>query len=427
MYEVKESAKEKIILVTIISRKKGFNSWEPEDIAAEFNELANSTNILVVDEVLAKIDAPSPVSFIGKGKAEEIHQLIHAHNEEVDAVFFSESLSSTQQRNLEEILGVKTIDRTQLILDIFAHRAHSNEGKLQVELAQLEYLLPRLSGKGIILSRLGGGIGTRGPGEQKLEVDRRRIRKRIERVKKDLEKAKERRAHLRRNRQEHSVATVALVGYTNAGKSTLLNNLTGSEVTADNRLFCTLDPTSRGYVLSNNQKVLFVDTVGFIHNLPHNLVEAFKATLEEVQQADLLVHVLDVSSLLAKEQYDAVYEVLKELGCENKPVITALNKDDLVDDRYMINRFKNSITDSVVVSGLKRQGFALLDAALCEELNNLVEIVDIFIPYKEMGLVSELYKDGKVLEREDTPAGIRIKAQIPTSLKGMLVQFLENV
>lgn len=421
MYEVKESTKEKIILVTIIIRNKDFNNWQPEDIAAEFKELALSMNVLVVNEVLVKIDEINPACFIGKGKAEEIHQLIHSHNEDVDSVFFSESLSSTHQRNLEEILGVKTIDRTQLILDIFAKRARSNDGKLQVELAQLEYLMPRLSGKGIILSRLGGGIGTRGPGEQKLEVDRRRIRKRIEKIKDELKKTKERRAQLRRNRQEHSVAIVALVGYTNSGKSTLLNNLTDSEVTADNRLFCTLDPTSRQYVLSNNQKVLFVDTVGFIHNLPHNLIEAFKATLEEVQQADLLIHVLDISSPLAKEQCDAVYEVLKELECEDKPIITAMNKNDLIENKYLITRFKNIGTNSVVISALKRRGFALLDKALCRELDKLVEIVDLFIPYSKMSLVSELYKEGKVLKREDTAEGIKIKAQIPLNLKTLYI------
>ena len=426
MYDVKEHSKEKVILVTIASHKDKEKGWDPEDTALELRELALSTGANVIDEVLCKRDEVTPNLFIGKGKAQEIHDLIHAHNEEIDAVVFSGNLSSTQQRNLEEILGVKTIDRTQLILDIFAQRAHTNEGKLQVEFAQLEYLLPRLVGKGIILSRLGGGIGTRGPGEQKLEVDRRRISKRIIRLKQEIDAVRFRRSQLRRNRIEHSVATIAIVGYTNAGKSTLLNSMTDSQVMADNRLFCTLDLTSRRFSLSNNQKVLFVDTVGFIHNLPHNLVEAFKATLEEVQQADLLLHVLDISNPKANEHFDAVYEVLKELDAQDKPIITALNKTDLLENAFIVGRFMNSINNCVAISALKGTGFKQLIDMISTELSGLVETVELFLPHSEMALVSSLYKEGQVLERKDTEKGIYIRVTVSQKTKHRLHNFLQK-
>jgi len=417
MYEVKEHSREKVILVTVVSRKEALKGWDVEESSQEIRELALSSGVNIIDEVTCKRDEFTPNYLIGRGKAYEIHEVIHGHNKDVAAILFSENLSSTQQRNLEEILGIKTIDRTQLILDIFAQRAHSNEGKLQVELAQLEYLLPRLSGIGIKLSRLGGGIGTRGPGEKMLEVDRRAVRRKIKYIKSDLEGLRKRRIKLRQNRMEHSVATVGVIGYTNAGKSTLLNNLTESHVVADSRLFSTLDLTSRRYSLPNNQKILFVDTVGFIHNLPHNLVEAFKATLEEVREADLLLHILDISSPRANEQLEAVYEVLKELGADRKPIITALNKVDLIDNRYVIDRFRNKIADSLPVSALKSTGFDGLINLISSNLTSLVETVELFIPHNKMALLSTIYKEGNVIDRQDTPKGIHIKAVIPSRLK----------
>ena len=417
MYEVKEHLKEKVILVTIARYKDEQKGWDAEDTRDELYALALSSGVQVIDGIICNRDEFTPNLLVGKGKAEEIHDLIHAHDENVDAVLFSENLSSTQQRNLEDVLGVKTIDRTQLILDVFAKRARTNEGKLQVEYAQLEYLLPRLVGKGIMLSRLGGGIGTIGPGEQKLEVDRRRIKARITKLKKDIEEVRHRRARLRKNRLEHSVATVAVIGYTNAGKSTLLNNLTDSHILADNKLFATLDPTARRFILPNKQKILLVDTVGFIHNLPHNLVEAFKATLEEVREADLLLHVMDISSPKADEQREAVNEVLKELDADKKPMITALNKIDILDNKYMIRRFQNEIPDSVAVSALNSTGFKMLIDAIAAELTSLVETVDVLISHNKMALLNEIYKEGKVLERRDTAKGIHIKAIIPLRLK----------
>ncbi|NQT90712.1 MAG: GTPase HflX [Candidatus Omnitrophica bacterium] len=426
MYEVKESQREKVILVTVSLHADKLKGWDAEASGLELRELALSSGVNVIDEVLCRRDEFTPNYLIGKGKAEEIHDLIHAHDEDVGAVLFSKNLSSTQQNNLEDILGVKTIDRTQLILDVFAMRAHSNEGKLQVELAQLEYLIPRLSGKGIMLSRLGGGIGTRGPGEQKLEVDRRRIRKRVLKVKKELEGVSLRRSRLRRNRAEHSVATIALIGYTNAGKSTLLNTLTESNVSVSKKLFNTLDPTSRRYSLPNNQKVLFVDTVGFIHNLPHNLIEAFKATLEELQEAELLLHVLDVSDPKASEHLDAVYEVLKELKAESKPVVTVLNKIDLVDNDHLITRFRNNVTESIALSALNGEGLDRLVDAVTEKLSSLIETVELFMPHSSMSLVSSIYKEGNVIEREDTPEGIRLKAAVPARLKFKIQPFLTS-
>lgn len=415
-WDVKEHLKELVVLVVIGSYQEKAKGWDITDSARELRELASSTiNVKIVDEVICKRDEFTPNYLIGKGKAEEIRQIAASH-EYIDAVIFSENLSSTQQRNLEEIIGVKIIDRTQLILDVFAQRAHSNEGKLQVELAQLEYLLPRLAGKGVLLSRLGGGIGTRGPGEQKLEVDRRRIRKKIIRIKKDLEGVMSRRGQLRKNRIEHSVATIAVIGYTNAGKSTFLNSLTQSNIIVSNKLFSTLDLTSRQYTLPNNQKVLFVDTVGFIHNLPHNLIDAFKATLEEVREADLLLHILDISSPRANEQFDAVYDVLKELGAETKPLITALNKVDLIDNLYIIERFRNNIADSLAVSALKKTGLEGLMGLISSRLTSLMKTVDLFIPHSKMALLSAIYEEGQVLEREDTPQGIRIKAIVPARM-----------
>ena len=416
IHDVKEYSSDKVILVTIVLREDVEKGWGLEETHAEFRELALTSGVKIIDEIMVKIDAPKPKYFLGKGKIEEIHEIIHSHDKEIKAVIVSENLSGTQQRNLEELLGVKVLDRTQLILDIFSQRAHTNEGKLQVELAQLEYMLPRLSGLGIKLSRLGGGIGTRGPGEKMLETDRRGVRRKIKYLKADLDSLSERRTKLRKNRLEHSVATVAVIGYTNAGKSTLLNSLTESDVTADNRLFSTLDLTSRKYILDNNQKILFVDTVGFIHKLPHNLIEAFKATLEEVKEADLLLHILDISNPKAKEHRDAVYEVLKELDAHKKPIVNALNKVDLVEDSFVTNKFQRVIGDSVAVSAKNGTALKELIGLIARRIPVLTKKIEILIPYAKMSLLSQIYEQGEVLIREDTDKGIFVKAVIPHHL-----------
>ncbi len=416
IHDVKEYSSDKVILVTIVLREDVEKGWGLEETHAEFRELALTSGVKIIDEIMVKIDVPKPKYFLGKGKIEEIHEIIHSHDKEIKAVIVSENLSGTQQRNLEELLGVKVLDRTQLILDIFSQRAHTNEGKLQVELAQLEYMLPRLSGLGIKLSRLGGGIGTRGPGEKMLETDRRGVRRKIKYLKADLDSLSERRTKLRKNRLEHSVVTVAVIGYTNAGKSTLLNSLTESDVTADNRLFSTLDLTSRKYILDNNQKILFVDTVGFIHKLPHNLIEAFKATLEEVKEADLLLHILDISNPKAKEHRDAVYEVLKELDAHKKPIVTALNKVDLVEDSFVTNKFQRVIGDSVAVSAKNGTALKELIGLIARRIPVLTKKIEILIPYAKMSLLSQIYEQGEVLIREDTDKGIFVKAVIPHHL-----------
>ena len=297
-----------------------------EDEKEELRELAKTSGVEIIQEVVCHYDKPTPNLFIGSGKARELGLLVSELN--TDVALFSVDLSGIQQRNLEDILGCKVIDRTQLILDIFAQHARSPEGRMQVELAQLQYLLPRLTGKGVMLSRLGGGIGTRGPGEQKLELDRRRIRRRIARLKLNLNKVHSQRALVRKKRKEEALPLVSLVGYTNSGKTTLLNSLVGEQQLADDSLFTTLDPLSRTLVLSANQRVIISDTVGFLHNLPAHLIEAFKATLEDIREADLLIHVLDVSHPLRYNYYQAVISVLKEIGCADKPMITALNKVD---------------------------------------------------------------------------------------------------
>ena len=416
IHDVKEYSSDKVILVTIVLREDVEKGWGLEETHAEFRELALTSGVKIIDKIMVKIDAPKPKYFLGKGKIEEIHEIIHSHDKEIKAVIVSENLSGTQQRNLEELLGVKVLDRTQLILDIFSQRAHTNEGKLQVELAQLEYMLPRLSGLGIKLSRLGGGIGTRGPGEKMLETDRRGVRRKIKYLKADLDSLSERRTKLRKNRLEHSVATVAVIGYTNAGKSTLLNSLTESDVTADNRLFSTLDLTSRKYILDNNQKILFVDTVGFIHKLPHNLIEAFKATLEEVKEADLLLHILDISNPKAKEHRDAVYEVLKELDAHKKPIVTALNKVDLVEDSFVTNKFQRVIGDSIAVAAKNGTALKELIGLIARRIPVLTKKIEILIPYAKMSLLSQIYEQGEVLIREDTDKGIFVKAVIPHHL-----------
>jgi len=340
-------------------------AWMASERSRELAELANSAGAKVVKEEIVKRHSFCPATFIGKGKAEELSCLCKA--EDIKAVIFNNDLTGTQAKNLAEVLGVKTIDRTQLILDIFARRAHSNEGKVQVELAQLMYLLPRLTGKGTELSRLGGGIGTRGPGEQKLEVDRRRIRTRISRLKRELGGLEDRRDMMRKRRQKFAIPMIAIVGYTNAGKSMLLNALTGSRVMTQNKLFATLDPTVRRFRMPSGQEALFVDTVGFLNDLPHHLIEAFKATLEEVVNADIILHLVDASHPKAIEQAQATQKVLEEIGAGSKPLITVLNKTDKVTPDA-IARLRSYFKEAVAISALRKEGFdKLIDAILLSE------------------------------------------------------------
>ncbi len=356
---------EQTLLVTVDLHKN--SAWTAEERSHELAELARSAGAKVAREEIVRRHEPSPACFIGSGKAEEIAALCAAGD--INLVVFNNDLSGTQQKNLEDIIKVKVLDRTQLILDIFGKRARSNEGKVQVELAQLLYLLPRLTGKGVVMSRLGGGIGTRGPGEQKLEVDRRRIRARIFRLERDLEDLHKRREMMRKKRERFSMRTIAIVGYTNAGKSTLLNALTGSDVVVRDKLFATLDPTVRRFRMPDGREILFVDTVGFLNDLPHHLIEAFKATLEEVTEADILLHIVDASHPKAIEQSDAVYKVLEELDAKTKPIITVLNKIDRIAEASVIDRMKGYFGDAVAISALKREGFDGLIASVASYLD----------------------------------------------------------
>ena len=410
---------EKVLLVTVeFFDKKYRDTWKLDDVNFELRELARSAGLQVVDLVECFRDAPTAAHYIGKGKAEEIGLI--CKDKGADVVIFGDDLSSTQQQNLEDIMKVKVIDRTQLILDIFARRARSIEGKVQVELAQLQYLLPRLKGKGIMLSRLGGGIGTRGPGEQKLEMDRRKIRDKIVKLKDELERIRARRQGLRRKRHEGDLSIVSLIGYTNAGKSTLLNALTASDVVAQDRLFSTLDPTARGFILPNNQKVLFVDTVGFLHNLPHHLIEAFKATLEEVVEADLLVHVLDASSPIVGELNQAVYEVLEELEIGDKPIVTLLNKIDKVQETGLVERLRKEFENSIPVSALHKENLEELVGRISMILFASLVYVRVSIPQSEAKLLNQVYRQASIIKREFKGDQVYLEADMPARLKNLL-------
>ncbi|MGE5196900.1 MAG: GTPase HflX [Deltaproteobacteria bacterium] len=404
---------ERALLVTIrLNSEKG--SWRLEDTAQELEELTRSCQAEIVDNITAVLEKPTPNLFIGKGKAEEIALLCQEEN--ADTVIFSHDLSGTQQRNLEENVGRKAIDRTQLILDIFAQHAKSPEGKTQVELAQLEYLLPRLVGKGIMLSRLGGGIGTRGPGEQKLEVDRRRIRKRIEKLQNDLKRVSLHRQVLRKKRKENLTAAVAVVGYTNAGKSTLINALTGAGQFVQDSLFTTLDPLSKSLRLPNGEGVVISDTVGFLHNLPHHLIEAFKATLEEVAEADLLIHVLDVSHPRVHEHARAVAAVLRELGADKIPTITALNKIDLVDDQIWLSRLSQDFPNPVLISAKLNRNLNILIEKIQNNFQSRMVSLTLAVPLARMDLINLFYRQGRVEEIKYLPSGIKVTVTLPITL-----------
>lgn len=410
---------ERTLLVTIkLDSEK--DSWYLEDCALELEELSVTAGAEVVDNITCVRDRPTPNLFIGKGKAEEIGLLCQEEN--IDTVIFSYDLSGTQQRNLEEVIGKKTIDRTQLILDIFARHAKTPEGKTQVELAQLQYLLPRLTGKGVMLSRLGGGIGTRGPGEQKLEVDRRRIRKRIDRLKNDLKHHCLHRQILRKKRKENAIPTVALVGYTNAGKSTLLNTLTNAGQIIADSLFTTLDPLSKNLKLPNGENIIISDTVGFLHNLPHHLIEAFKATLEEVAEADLLIHILDASHPRVHELSKSVNSVLNELGVEEKPTIIALNKIDLIGDPSWLFKLREDFHNSIPISAKLNQNIDALLSRIQENFQDKMVSIEIIIPHSRMDLVDLFYRKGQVKEIKYQQKGIKISLNLPKIVANKILQ-----
>lgn len=381
--------------------------WTVDDSLEELKQLADTAGATVIKKFIQKRPKPDPAFFIGRGKVQEL--ALYAQQENIDLCIFDDELSPAQQRNIESVMGIRILDRTALILDIFAQRARTNEGKLQVELAQLQYTLPRIMGKGLMLSRLGGGIGTRGPGETKLEVDRRRIRDRIAFIKDQIEKVKAVRSLHRSKRKKNNVFEVSLVGYTNAGKSTLLNTLTNSDIYAKDQLFATLDPTTRQLTLPNKQEIIITDTVGFIQRLPHQLIAAFRSTLEVVTEADLLVHVIDVSHELYKEQAAAVHEVLKEIGAETKPVITVYNKiDKLPPDSKLTDRLALE-EDTVCISAAKKLNLETLQQMIESHLKSKAVEVTLCIPYAETAKAAQLHETANVLEQEYTENGAVMK------------------
>ncbi len=405
MEQIIDIHEERAVLVGV--RLPDDYDWQLEESMQELISLSDTAGARVVGEFIQNRQRPDAATFIGKGKAEELKE--YCEQVEANLVISDRELSPAQSRNLADKIGVKVIDRAQLILDIFAGRAQTKEGRLQVELAQLKYMLPRLIGQGTKLSRLGGGIGTRGPGETKLETDRRRIRKRISDLERELKEVQRHRALLRKDRKDEPFPLVSLVGYTNAGKSTLLKTLTGADVLVEDKLFATLDPTTRRVVLPNNDTVLLTDTVGFIQNLPHHLVAAFRATLEEVIEADLLLHVVDASHPNSERQIKAVHDVLQRLGALEKPMIMVFNKIDNVTD---LPSLPHSDSPVVNISALSGEGIEELLRMVADVLKQRYSLIKVTIPYAKSNLVSLLHQKGKVLLEKYQEDGITLEVEI---------------
>ena len=397
---------EKALLVGLERQGK----WAIMDSLSELSQLAQTAGAEVLGMTWQKRERPDPALFIGRGKVQELSLL--RQEKGANLIIVDDELSPAQQRNLEKLLGTKVLDRAALILDIFAQRARSHEGKLQVELAQLRYTLPRLGGQGLVLSRLGGGIGTRGPGESKLEVDRRRIRDRIGDIAQQIENIKKQRDLHRKRRQSTRIPTIALVGYTNSGKSTLLNILTASTVLAEDKLFATLDPTTRHIALPDGQEALLTDTVGFIQKLPHHLIAAFRATLEEVIQADILLHIIDISHPQYKEQSQAVYQVLHELQVDTTHLITVFNKVDKLEDLGTLDQLLLQ-DHSIAISALSGLGTDKLLGLVQDFLKEQTIEMPLLIPYSDTNMIAKLYDVSTVLSTEYREDGIYVVISLP--------------
>ena len=391
--------------------------YDAEISMDELEELAKTAGALTVCRLIQKRPAIESATILGDGKINELAEL--AKNLEADLIIFDMELSSSQIRNIEDITNVRVIDRTMLILDIFAGRAVTNEGKLQVELAQLKYMLPRLTGKGIAMSRLGGGIGTRGPGETKLETDRRHIRRRMETLKEELADLEKHRSMLRKRREKDGVITVAIVGYTNAGKSTLMNYLTDAGVLAQDKLFATLDPTSRALKLPSGVTVMLIDTVGLVRRLPHHLVEAFRSTLEEAAQSDIILNVCDASSEEARTHMKVTTDLLESLGCSDTPIITVLNKCDLLDESVLAQDFRSYVR----ISAKYGTGIDELLNKIDENLPVRMKRVKLLIPFTNAGLANEIRTKGTLICEEYVSDGVEVEAVVNEALYAKLRQF----
>lgn len=418
------SKAERAILVglQIVSGKHISGDSEQERFLDELNELALTAGVDAAGKLLQRRPGIDPATYIGSGKLEELREMCETLK--ADVVIFDDELTGAQIRNIEDKIGVRVIDRTTLILDIFAGRARSREGKLQVELAQLKYRLPRLTGLGTELSRLGGGVGTRGPGETKLETDRRHIRRRINYLENELKMVDKQRSLIRKGRKRNEFPLAALVGYTNAGKSTLMNCLCKADVYADNKLFATLDPTTRKITLGDSERtILLVDTVGFIRKLPHELVKAFKSTLDEVVYADALIHVVDASDMEYEKHMEVTESLLKSLGVLDKPMITVFNKIDLVGYENWIKPLNNR-GRMVATSAVTGFGIDTLANEIIELIKSDVFVADFMIPYEKGNIVTFIHKHGSVLSEKYTETGIFIKAEIDKSKTAILKEYL---
>ncbi len=403
---IERDKRERIVLVGVAIPPTTVEAaeWSLDELAA----LVDTAGADEAERVLQRRDTPDPATFVGKGKAEELREI--SETVDADTVVFDDELSPAQSRNLEKILGRTAIDRTAVILDIFAQHAHTQEGKAQVELAQLRYRLPRLRGRGVALSQQAGRIGTRGPGETQLEVDRRRLLRRATKLDADLKELAKNRRTQRKARARSRLQTVALVGYTNAGKSTLLNRLTRADVVVEDRLFATVDPTTRRLELPGGERVLLTDTVGFVRKLPHQLVEAFRSTLEEVAEADLLLHVVDASAPDPQAQIDAVRTVLAEIDADHVPELITFNKADVMNGEA--KRVLDRYPDAVVISAQTGEGIEELLAAVGDRLRALARVVELAVPYDRGDVVAALHRHGEVMSEEHEPDVTRLRVRL---------------
>lgn len=407
-----EQMEEKVILIGV-SEQEGDDA---EDSLAELAELVKTAGAVVVGTLIQKRESIHPGTYVGTGKVDEIAQLLAATG--ATGIVCDDELSPAQMKNLESILATKVMDRTLIILDIFAARATTSEGKIQVELAQLKYRLSRLSGLGKSMSRLGGGIGTRGPGEKKLEMDRRLINDRIAQLNRELKEVVKHRDITRAKREKNDVPVVAIVGYTNAGKSTLLNHLTDAEVLEEDKLFATLDPTTRVLELDGHQQILLTDTVGFIRKLPHHLIEAFKSTLEEAKYADYIFHVVDASNPQMDKQMHIVYETLDRLGVKNKKIVTLFNKMDQRTDDEPLQDFRAD--HILMISAARNEGLNEIKELVQEMLREDKVYVERVVPYAQAGMIQLVREKGELVSEEYVPEGIAIKAYVPMEVYGKL-------